>query len=496
MILLALALAAGAPAMLRGQASPAWSAESPLPKTAPTNACRGGVPNNMVVTVNGRAYIFYFENSGSGGGNVAKFTWTDDHGASWAAPLNFSPTGTPLASLPSVALAPDGFIHAVWAQGGSVRHTRLAVPAHTYAPVLTAGTHASKAVAFNQITVDTSGRAHVIWHAGNPATGTEATLAESWYARLPAGAPAFDTALSLGTNPALHAAFPSADFSGCDGSFLAVAWRQTTPGNNGAGANWDVILRTSHDAGVTWAAPVEVASGSDRQLDPILIVDRQDIIHLAYHGYPWPAAGIVNYIHLGHSTDGGVTWRNHDDAAGFMRVSPVGEDHLLCKAAYDPHHDIVHYFWKRRRGGGEDIMAAHILRRGRRISAYEFITDLGGTSAGFHNFAVGPDGRARCHYHRSLVNPADLFDQSTIFYRERDLPPALTPELAAWVVAGTLHIRWDSEYGASYTIESSGDLADWSEPPPVTVTGSGDEMSASSAASGGGRMFMRVRAER
>jgi hypothetical protein len=491
---LILALALAAPSSLHAQASTAWSAESALPKSSTTSACRGGVPNNMATLSNGRVYIFYLEDAGSG--PRAKYTWSDDHGASWQPPAFFAPSG-PTSSLPSVATAPGDSLHVSWASGNSVNHTTLNTVTNTFATPTVVATHPSKSVAFNQVTVDTAGHAHVIWHVGNANSSAASTLAEVWYARKAAGAGSFAPAVPLSTDPAHHAAFPSADYSGCTGGFLAVAWRQTTT-SNAPGADWDVMLRTSTDGGATWGSTLTVASGVDRQFDPMLIVDRQNIIHLAYHAYPGsPLTPNANFISIGHSTDGGTTWQNHGGAAGFLRVNPAGTNHSLCKAAYDPTHDIVHFFWKRSTPpSGEDIVATHVLRSGKHIASFEFITDLGSSAAAaFHNFAVGPDGRARCHYNRSLTNPSNPFDQSTIFYRERDLPPALTPELTTPILsAGVLSANYESEYAVTYTVESGNDLTTWNAQPPVT--GTGGTMTATATTASNPRFFLRVQAQR
>ncbi len=129
---------------------------------------------------------------------------------------------------------------------------------------------------------------------------------------------------------------------------------------------------------------------------------------LAYHAYPGlPLAPNSNYVALAYSTDAGFNWQNARGSNGFARISPAGENHSLCKAAYDHAHDIVWYFWKKRVGSAEDLVGAGVFRRGEVLSAIENLTDLAGGAAAFHNFAVGPDGRLRAHYHRSTVTPTN-----------------------------------------------------------------------------------------
>lgn len=230
-----------------------------------------------------------------------------------------------------------------------------------------------------------------------------------------------------------------------------------------------------------------------------MIIDRHNRIHLAHHAYPGaPLNPAANYIILGYSEDAGVTWRNAFGTTGLARVSPSGENHSLCKAAYDREHDIVWYFWKKRDGSAEDIMAQPVYRGGATLGELENITGFAGTAAAaFHNFSVGADGKVRAHYHRSETTPLNPFDRPTIFYRERALPPPLTPGVTPSAESdGALRIQWSSEWGVRYVVETSTNLTAWATL-PGEITGTLGELSTSiPAALERPQFFVRLRISR
>lgn len=471
-----------------------WSGEFPLPKVATNSICQGGVPNNMTVLSSGRTYIVFKETT-NGIGRF-KFTWTDDHGTNWAAPLSFNPQPSfPPSGLPSVVADTTDRLHFSWASGTSIHYVGLDSANHTFSEY-TQITNTSQTIAFQQITADRANRLHVIWHTGNPDSASD--TAEVWYAQRPAGTTNFNAPVMLSQNDGYHSAFPTADFTGASGQVLAVAWRDTTANPYSAGSDWNIKFRSSTNGGATWNAEQTLASGTHRQFDPLLIVDRHDRVHVAYHAYPAPpAAPNSNYISLAYSTDAGFTWQNVYGSNGFVRVSPAAENHSLCKAAYDYAHDIVWYFWKKRVGSAEDLVGLGVFRRGEAISDLENLTDLGGAAAVFHNFAVGPDGRLRAHYHRSTVTPTNPFDQATIFYRERELPPALAPTLTLLSATNdTATVAWNSEFAVNYTLLTSTNLADWTAD-AATHIGTGETLSATATNhTGAAGLFVRLGAVR
>lgn len=471
-----------------------WSPEFALPKVATNSICAGGVPNNMAVLSSGRAYIVFKESTNSV--SRFKFTWTDDHGTNWATPLAFNPQpAAPPSGLPSIVADTTDRLHCSWASGTSIHYAGLDSVSHTfseYTPI----TNSGKNIAFQQITADRSNRLHVVWHTGNPESASD--TAEVWYAQRPAGVTNFDAPVMLSQNDGFHSAFPTADFTGASGQVLAVAWRDTTTSPYFAGADWNIRFRSSTNGGATWNAEQTLASGSERQFDPLLIVDRHDRIHVAYHAYPGlPLAPNSNYISLACSTNAGMDWQNAYGSNGFARISPVGENHALCKAAYDSTHDIVWFFWKKRDGSAEDLVGAGVFRRGEIVSAIENLTDLAGGAAAFHNFAVGPDGRLRAHYNRSTVTPTSPFDQATIFYRERELPAALAPTLTLLSATNDIAtIAWNSEFAVNYSVLTSTNFSDWVAE-PVSHIGSGDALTATATnRTPNEPFFLRLRATR
>jgi hypothetical protein len=471
-----------------------WSPEFALPKVATNSVCSGGVPNNMTVLSSGRTYIVFKETTNSG--SRFKFTWTDDHGTNWAAPLPFNPQpAAPPTGLPSIVADTTDRLHCSWASGTAIHYAGLDAVSHTFSEY-TQITNSGKNIAFQQVTADRSNRLHVVWHTGNPESASD--TAEVWYAQRPAGATSFNAPVMLSQNDGFHSAFPTADFTGAGGQVLAVAWRDTTANPFVPGSDWNIKFRSSTNGGATWNAEQTLASGTDRQFDPLLVVDRHDRIHMAYHAYPGlPLAPNSNYVALAYSTNAGVDWQNAYGSNGFARISPVAENHSLCKAAYDYAHDLVWYFWKKRDGSAEDLVGAGVFRRGEVVSAIENLTALGGGAAAFHNFAVGPDGRLRAHYSRSTVTPTNPFDQATIFYRERELPPALAPTLTLLSATNDLAtIAWESEFAVNYTVLASTNLSDWAAAPAALVGTGATLTSTRTNPVAGEPLFVRLQAAR
>ncbi|HXG46150.1 MAG TPA: sialidase family protein, partial [Methylomirabilota bacterium] len=291
-----------------------WSGELPLPKVATNSVCGGGVPNNMTVLSSGRAYIVFKETTN--GVSRFKLTWTDDHGTNWAAPLPFNPRpSAPPSGLPSIVADTTDRLHCSWASGTSIHYAGLDSASHTFSEY-TQITNSGKTIAFQQITADRSNRLHVIWHTGNPESATD--TAEVWYAQRPAGTTHFDAPVMLSQDDGLHSAFPTADFTGASGQVLAVAWRDTTASPFVPGSDWNIKFRSSTNGGATWNAEQTLASGTDRQFDPLLIVDRHNRIHVAYHAYPGrPPAPNSNYISLAYSSNAGASWQNAYGSNGF-----------------------------------------------------------------------------------------------------------------------------------------------------------------------------------
>lgn len=471
-----------------------WSAEFPLPKVATDSVCTGGTANNMAVLSSGRTYIVFRETTN--GVRRFKFTWTDDHGTNWAAPLLFNPQPTaPASDLPAVVADTADRLHFSWVSGTSLHYAGLDPATHTFSEY-TQITNAGKIIAFNRITTDRSNRVHVTWHTGDPESAAD--TAEIWYAQRPAGATNFNAPVMLSQEDGFHSAFPTANFIGASGQVLAVAWRETTANPYFLGADWDIKFRSSTNGGVTWNSVQTLASGPDRQFDPCVVVDRHDRIHVAYHAAPGlPPAPNSNAIWLAFSTDGGSTWRNAHGSNGFARISPPGENHSLANVAYDYAHDIIWYFWKKRNGAAEDLVGVGVFRRGEAIGPLENLTDLAGGAAAFHDFVVGPEGRLRAHYNRSTVTPTNPFDQATIFYRERELPSALAPTLTLLSATNDVAtVAWDSEFAVNYTMLSSTNLADWVAEPAVHV-GSGEVLTATATnLTAGAPFFLRLQAAR
>ncbi|MEJ5239453.1 MAG: hypothetical protein WHT82_13920 [Limisphaera sp.] len=138
-----------------------------------------------------------------------------------------------------------------------------------------------------------------------------------------------------------------------------------------------------------------------------------------------------------------------------------------------------------------------VFHRGEVIGPLENLTDLAGGAAAFHDFVVGPEGRLRAHYNRSTVTPSNPFDQATIFYRERALPPALAPTLTRLSVTNNIAtVAWDSEFAVNYTLLTSTNLSTWTAGPGMHI-GTGETLSATATnPTAGAPFFLRLQAAR
>jgi len=476
------------------QVAPDWSSESAIPHQTAGSHCGGAVANNMVVTGSGRLYIFYVETSGAS--RQVKFLSTDDRGATWSTPQLFQPT-TPMppgtTSAPSVAIDENDVIHCAWkTPEPALYYVRYHTANGTWSHQQTVSTSPRFGeFTYHQVMADRAGRVHLFWQDGNHENNS--TPAESWYARMPAGNATFDTPFMLSADDSRHSAFPTADLSGVTGDRIAVAWRNAISGAGTPSADWDIQMRVSDDGGASWGTVQTAAGGALREWDPQLVVSRTGVIHLAFHQYD---ASLNTWVHIGHSADGGATWQNHDGASGFLKISPDGEQHRLCKSAYDFAHDIVWYFWKRDYRPGEDIIGTWVLLRGRHIeTGYEYLTDVAPTSAaGYHNFAAAPDGYVHATY--QIGSGTDPNTQATIYHRSRPMPSPLGPTLREVTLSGDdLQATFDSEFAVTYQVETSTDLAAWTDFGAAAV-GTGEAHMASVPLDGQARLFMRLRASR
>jgi hypothetical protein len=467
-----------------------WSAETALPKSNPANMAGGGVPNTMAVTTPGTVFLFYNET------NVGVFkqlyTWSTNHGAQWAAPVEFRPV-TPMpvgSSIPSVVVDTNDVLHVAWSSRvpAALHYARLDTRAPTnwggYSVVATNPLYGK--MNFNQITCDRQGRVHLFWHEGNHENNAEP--AEVKYARLAPPGTNFSAPVMLSSNDLRHSAFPMADLTGAEGDTIAVAWRDNV---NGA-SNWDVLVHVSTNAGLTWLPAPRAAASHPviREWDPQSIVDRRGWIHVLYNTF----VGITGAVYYCHSTNLGLTWTSAGNPGGAQALTPLDESHRLSKSAYDHTHDIWWVFWKRSYFPGEDILGTWVQAGGRHVGApLEYLTDLGAGSAAFHNFAVGPDGLIRAHYHYGTN--AALPAATSVYYRERlTVPPPLAPVLTnARAAAGQMTFQFDTEFGANYQPQASTNLGAWLDF-GMPVAGDGGAQTVPAATMGTNQLFLRLKA--
>jgi hypothetical protein len=294
----------------------------------------------------------------------------------------------------------------------------------------------------------------------------------------------------LNETSALNAAFPMAHFGGCDGSVLAVAWRQEI-----GGENWDVKMNVSADNGVTWrTTPLVVATGTAKQWDPSIVIDRNLIVHLTYPEKVGPVA-VLHYLRF---DDVPALAAQTDPAAqpiSDVQLTPDGESHELPYTCYDYNRDIVWLSWKQRHivegvGLRDDVWICHGLRQGEIVSSPERITDVlvSGEDVRFPDFQVAPDGHVIFTYETSVGSHMKLMRRLS---RPEPLVPQLemapaSPDAFIWV--------YSTEFAVQYQVECSSDLADW-QPEGPAITGSGGHQEVALSSTGGNR-FLRLQVTR
>ena len=266
-----------------GHSDPDWFAERLLPKENPTNAAFSVTGINIAVTRSGKVYVFYLENSG-----VQEFFYvcSTDHGDTWSAPTNLAgEISLPMGSSgPKISIDQGDVIHATW-QTQIPPHELYYARFDTSTETWSFDQHvytSSNSIGYFEVTADRLDRVHLFWHDGD--TADTNTPAEVMYALIPAGATNFNGAVMLSENDGKHSAFPVVDLSGVTGDTIAAAWRDNVDISTD---DWDIKMNVSHDGGATWGTTAFTVGETDgKQWDPILVIDRNGVFHMAYHQPP------------------------------------------------------------------------------------------------------------------------------------------------------------------------------------------------------------------
>ena len=390
-----------------------------LPKFNVTWDASGAVSNSMVVDKNGRVLVFYTEENGSTTKHY--FTGSSDNGITWnqPAPTEFLPSTKTFAnSTLSVDIDTSDIIHAIWSSRTSkaVFYSNAIATSLIWSDTLRIGTTSKNKIGFSQISTDRKRRLHAYWNEGGPG-GSD--TAEVFYSRSIDGGANWSSQVMLSDGEGRHSAFPSGDFYGAKGDTLAIAWRDSIGPGAGGTQDWDVKMVTSSNGGLSWTPPFTISGGTGMQSDPAVIIDKKNTIHICYHLYPQPGAGLLDaQVFYAFSNDLGFTW----NPSGFTKISVNAVQSHLVKEAYDFKNDVVWFFYKDQRDyvspldKRADIMAVHITGNGTSISTQEFISDADSNEVGFHNFKVGKDGIPRAHF---FIIPYGTTSK-TLFYTQRN----------------------------------------------------------------------------
>lgn len=484
------------PLSANAQVSAQWSDPVDVPPVLPGATLGGGVGYSLAIASTGRIYSFAMETPASGGIPASRLKYTDAPRASspvWGnIPLPTSALGSGVSS-PCIVIDADDNLHLAWYAPATRRigHAIYLSASGTWTDeqfLYTAS--ASQPVKYMQVEVDRSGTIHFLWHEGDP--DVSAASADVRYARRPSGSATFTVrSTPLNLTAALNAAFPLAHFGGCDGSALAVAWREeTTPGG------WDVKMNVSNDNGVTWrTTPLVVANGPGNQWDPSIVIDRHNIVHLTYP----EKTGIVSVLHYLRFDDVPALFAQTATVAQPLsdrQLTPDGESHELPYSCYDFQRDIVWLSWKQRHiieslGLRDDVLLVHALRKGEVVSETERLSDVrtSGENIRFPDFQAAPDGHVFFTYETGLDTHMKLMERLAT-----PDPLALAPSLTA-SDSSSLEWAFPTEFAVSYQVESSDDLVTWT-PVGDPFTGDGEDATVVQAITGQARSFLRLRSTR
>ena len=389
-----------------------------MPKFNTTWDASGAVANSMVVDKNGRVLIFYTEENG--GSSKHYYTGSNDNGITWNQPVPtefLQSTKTSVNSTLSVDIDTSDIIHVIWSSriSKAVFYSNANATSLIWSDTLRIGTTLKNKIGFCQITTDRKMRLHAYWNEGSP-SGSD--TAEVFYTRSIDGGANWSSQVMLSNGEGRHSAFPTGDFYGANGDTLAIAWRDSIGPGAGGTQDWDVKMVTTSNGGLSWTLPFTVSGGTGMQSDPAVIIDKNNTIHICYHLYPQPGAGVLDaQVFYGYSNDLGITW----NPSGFTKISVNAIQSHLVKEAYDYENDVVWYFYKDQRDyvspldKRADIMAVNITNNGTSISTQEFISDADSNEVGFHNFKVGKDGIPRAHF---FIIPYGTTSK-TLYYTQR-----------------------------------------------------------------------------
>jgi hypothetical protein len=481
---------------VRAQISPEWSEPVDIPPQLAGAALGGGVGYSLAIATTGRTYNLQLETPANGNPPAYRLRYTDAPRS--ASPVWLSIPLSPLAqsngvSSPCLVIDANDDLHFAWFSPVSRRigHAifRTATATWTDEQFLYTGS-ADHPVKYMQVEVDRSGSVHILWHEGDP--DISADSADVRYARRGAGSSTFTVrANPLNLTSALNAAFPIAHFGGCDGAVLAVAWREeTTPGG------WDVKMNVTIDNGVTWrATPLVIAAGAGNQWDPMIVIDRHNIVHLTYPH----KIGTVSSLHYLRYNDVPALFSQISTTAiplSSRQLTPDGESHELPYSCYDYQRDIVWLSWKERHiiegiGLRDDVHILYSLRKGEVVGAAERVTDVRATEeiAKFPDFQVAPDGHVFFVYETNTGTRMKLMERLST-----PAALALAPTLTA-ATAVQLDWTFPTEFAVDYQTQTSTDLHTWT-PVGEPFVGDGGEVAIGQAIGEHSPSFLRLAAVR
>lgn len=350
---------------------------------------------------------------------------------------------------PHIVVAPDGLRTAVW---GQILGPDLVVHASHSTDGVTWSTPTSLSPLTGtahtpEVVVSLDGTLTVVWVYGNPTTGGELQVSQSFNDGASWTPPITLTqATHLALSPQL-----AVDQSGN----LTVLWQ------NDDGADTVVHARHSPDGGTTWGAAVAVSAAAQDPETPQLTVDSNGAITAVWQ---CRVAGI-NCVQSSRSPDG-VSW-----SAPVLLSSP-GLSALWPQVVAGPGNDVV-AIWSGNSGGTFVIQASHSVD-GESWTSPTLLSAAGATG-NYPRIAVAGDGAFSAIWSRGGViqysRSTDGLSWNTPLSLSTGTGAGVTPQLAV-APDGSVMAIWDrSSVPMGIHASYSADGVLWTAPALLSTSG-------------------------
>jgi hypothetical protein len=392
----------------------------------------------------------------------------DALGLSWTAPVPM-PRGSGAARyFPSVATGPTGNERLVWHElGPDLGGIYTAVSSDAGQHWVTATVSSGANQTYARVAVDSNGVAHVVWiwdtGDNNPSAPGIYCLAS------PFTAPA--QLISRAATPGTIGPSGAPSIAG-SGSNLFVAWADSRTGK------LKVYVSASPDLGVTWTPETAPGGASDEaQEQPALSVASDGSVLVAWRDAR--TRSVTGYdIYFSRSIDGGASWSTPIRVPGAVDRVDQSNPHVV---EFRPGG--LYMVWRQSNGGKPDLFHAVSIDYGVSWSAASRIDQgAGAYEHGAPSATVDAAGRLHVMWEdRRTSGTIELYAAARTFYGSSGTMTSAVREINA-ASLGSIHWSADAPAGTTLVLQTrTGDTpspdASWSSW-SVPITTSGSQMSS------------------